>query len=87
MNKVSIALRLLAIAPSGTPFDDLGPTLQCGAEDLIIQAVASTSALRGALGGGQWDVALYYPGTSFTAQTAIKLIADLGIDLPLIVLA
>ncbi len=81
-------LNLLVIAASDDVAARLTPVFADGEKAVELHRVNTPASLRGALRDQPWDAALYVPGvTSLSVQASVRLIDELGFDLPLIVVA
>jgi PAS domain S-box-containing protein len=87
MNTQSTTLRLLVIAPAGAQLAELKETLTQYSGPTELLSVASTQGMRNALAASNWDIALYLTSASFSPQTALKVIDETGLDLPVLLLA
>jgi PAS domain S-box-containing protein len=86
MNSIPPALRLLVLAPAGSSLAIVQSALRTLPYASELQGVASTPGLRNALQESRWDVVLHLAETSFTASTALRILAELAPDTPLIAL-
>lgn len=81
-------LHILLIAMTDEMIASLQPVFAGSGRAVSFQRVATAEGLRAAVADKTWDLALYVPQlASLTVQTAVKLIDELGFDLPLIYVA
>ena len=78
------SLRLLIVSSSGAEVNAFGARLNSAEYRLQLMPVASAVGLRKALGQQPWDAAIHLSDANLTPQTTLKIIDDLGFDLPLL---
>lgn len=82
------SLSLLVISASDAAIEELLPVFAEANTTVEFHRVATPANLRSALRDKPWDAALYIPGiSSLSVHTSVRLIDELGFDLPLIVVA
>ncbi len=85
MTVAATTIRLLHLASAGTDQQIIRQALGSDCE-IDIHSVASANGLRHALSLPPWDVAIYHAGASFSIQTTLKIIEEVGLDLPVILI-
>jgi PAS domain S-box-containing protein len=78
------SLRLLIVSASAAELEVFDQQLNSTVYSLQLMPVVSAAALRKALGQQPWDAVIHLAGASLTPQSTLKIIDDLGFDLPLL---
>ena len=87
MSSAPTPLRLLYVAAATADTNAFVSALGIGSPIAELRHVNSAPQLRLALSEPPWDATLYVPGAALAVQTVLKLIDELGLDLPVLMIA
>jgi two-component system, NarL family, sensor histidine kinase UhpB len=87
MSSAPSALRLLVVAAAMEDIQALLSNLSIGMVTTEVRQVNASPLLRQALSESPWDVCLHLPGATFSVHAVLKLIEELGLDLPVLMIA
>ncbi len=87
MSPAPTPLRLLYVAAASVDPQAFLLALGLGSQRVDLRHISSAPLLRTALAEPPWDATLYVPGAALAVQTVIKLIDELGLDLPVLMIA
>ena len=87
MSPAPTPLRLLYVAAASVDPQAFLLALEIAPPRVELRHISSAPALRSALAEPPWDATLYVPGAALAVQTVIKLIDELGLDLPVLMIA
>ncbi|MBL0077468.1 MAG: histidine kinase [Rhodocyclaceae bacterium] len=87
MSPAPLPLRLLYVAAASVDPQAFLLALGLSSQRVDLRHISSAPLLRTALAEPPWDATLYVPGAALAVQTVIKLIDELGLDLPVLMIA
>lgn len=87
MSPALSSLRLLYVAPSSVDPESFMIALGSSSHGVELRHINSAPLLRAALAEPPWDATLYVPGATMAVQTVLKFIDELGLDLPVLMIA